>query len=1374
MLLSAGAPVGASVIASLAPPTDLQLSAGYSDIKLTWANPSQSTSGVQIERTLDDVTFQAIATLPPGATSYDDKGLAADTDYSYFVSEADGSAQSIPELASVFTTPTPPTNLAATLTTQNQVNEVDLAWSAAPGATQYFITRTDSKGTSTILGAAAGGGYADTTALPGDIYTYTVTAAGVGTSDSPPSSPLVVATPAAAVSSLKAIVRSSSEMDLSWEPSRGALKAPPMIYDSTNGVDYTLLTPTGISPARTSFAVKGLAAHTTTLFEVMRAGSMQSWFATTQAQTLPAVPTSLAATATTQGIQMSWSGDDDPSVAFQVYRQSPGSSDFALLDTTIASTYTDASAIRGQTYRYKIRAVDTLGMTSAFSQTAAAKAMRIVPEADVPVTDLYVNGATGSDMNSGLSEAMPFATIQAAADAAAQLQSQVAASGQPAPKVTVLIASGIYRETVTVSSNNTIFEPEPGADVTVSGLNAVTGAWASSPGASSIANVDLSAAGALDGGAAGQSASLQSQPVLGPSTTTPTDQVFYRVGDAYTEIPESRYPENPYPGLNETANQIQDDSTAPADQTLDGSTGTYETTFQIPDATQISATGPLSEPGTPNFTFADPNLSIFGSNAAAFLTGALIHILPGEQVPFSVNDGLWARTPGIVQYSEAADVEETGTIQSVSTVPGEVEFGVSPTVSTINSISETGNTVTVSATGTFAVGEPVTIADVAAAVAPGQPHADGFDGTFVVTSAGPNTFTYIDPDLNLGVGFGSPSITYTVNATSDIAQTQADQPRLTLYPSPGDYYYLSNFNSQVGFINQLNLGNEGGYENSFGIPLANWPAYVIDNTDADGNPSGDLYLHVENLPGYSTSDVEVKVRDVGFDLSGDANVTIKGIRLVAATVVTNDLSQDARLVGITAEYLSGYDRTGQADGANLQAVITRTSQGLGYAPITGYQNFISGIELLGRDDQLLDSTVEYCNANAVTIGYNSAIVSGCTIHDVDTMAGDNAGICAWYWSNYLNAAIAPTSADPILITHNTIYDSGRGLIVHRDPEKFVFILGNDLYNYGLQTTDCGATYTHVYGNGFGSDQYSRLAFNLVHDNFSVGAGLYIDNGTHEDSVDHNMIYNVVQGINDGPPQYGPGQPVQANTIDNNTIDQSPDQSSIVTNLDDSIGSTAVPAGQQTNFISPYASGGLNSGLPTPPRDIAMADLDSVEPNLAGFDDLWTKIGQTEVLGSLSNWVIRTAASPIGPNFELKNKATVAYQNIRLSPGAIPFGTPIFTPGSNVLSVAINPISDKATLTFPAALLRRSRYEIYRIVGNSVTALASFRDNGSSSYSWTDSSTPANQLVEYVVYTYAAGTRPPTLTNGMDLMRSDAAYQYSNVAFLSTLPSIQSQ
>ena len=133
------------------------------------------------------------------------------------------------------------------------------------------------------------------------------------------------------------------------------------------------------------------------------------------------------------------------------------------------------------------------------------------------------------------------------------------------------------------------------------------------------------------------------------------------------------------------------------------------------------------------------------------------------------------------------------------------------------------------------------------------------------------------------------------------------------------------------------------------------------------------------------------------------------------------------------------------------------------------------------------------------LGNNNTIYNN-VIHDVDYSAGDASAV---------NTGLSGLSKDHEVIG-NTMYNSGRGLFVHRKSSGIKFRY-NELYNAGIQMTDLGATYTYKTDGGG-----TEIAYNWIHDTLSVGGygahGIYLDNESSNYNVHHNVIWN---GVSDG-------------------------------------------------------------------------------------------------------------------------------------------------------------------------------------------------------------------------------------------------------------------
>jgi hypothetical protein len=82
----------------------------------------------------------------------------------------------------------------------------------------------------------------------------------------------------------------------------------------------------------------------------------------------PAVPSSLAATAGVQNVQLSWTPNTDPDLkGYYVYRAAEGQDFQRAGDLTPTPAYTDRAVESGKRYRYAVSAVDQAGNESARS-----------------------------------------------------------------------------------------------------------------------------------------------------------------------------------------------------------------------------------------------------------------------------------------------------------------------------------------------------------------------------------------------------------------------------------------------------------------------------------------------------------------------------------------------------------------------------------------------------------------------------------------------------------------------------------------------------------------------------------------------------------------------------------------------------------------------------------------------------------------------------------------------------------------------------------------------------------------------------------------------------------------------------------------------
>lgn len=227
--------------------------------------------------------------------------------------------------------------------------------------------------------------------------------------------------------------------------------------------------------------------------------------------------------------------------------------------------------------------------------------------------------------------------------------------------------------------------------------------------------------------------------------------------------------------------------------------------------------------------------------------------------------------------------------------------------------------------------------------------------------------------------------------------------------------------------------------------------------------------------------VEIKARRYALDLRGKSNVVVRGLKLFAATIVTDERSAHNLLDGLTIRYLSHFSE------------LERWQTGLSD----------SGIILAGQSNVLQNSVIAFSAGNGIALVGSGNIVSNSVIHDVDYSGGVGAGI---------NTGGGCRGA---VIVHNTIYDVGHRMI-DIGHLKNGLIAYNDLSHGGLQVTDFGGVYA-----ASTDGENTRICYNQIHDTDAASNGLerpnnskgvYIDNGSSNYVIDHNVTWNVDRAV----------------------------------------------------------------------------------------------------------------------------------------------------------------------------------------------------------------------------------------------------------------------
>lgn len=236
------------------------------------------------------------------------------------------------------------------------------------------------------------------------------------------------------------------------------------------------------------------------------------------------------------------------------------------------------------------------------------------------------------------------------------------------------------------------------------------------------------------------------------------------------------------------------------------------------------------------------------------------------------------------------------------------------------------------------------------------------------------------------------------------------------------------------------------------------------------------YVYLKLPPGVTPAALEAEAtrRRWAFDLSGMSHVTVSGFRVLAAGVNMADAEHCVidrcrfRWLGFRRDIRGGFNRDTKID---------IRSEGL-------------GIAIGGRHNTIRNSVVAYSVGDGVSVWGASNSVENCVVHDCDLSASD----------------CAPVTATGIghKITRCTIYNAGRSGLLNRHL-KAGRIEHNHIHHVGLMTSDLGGTYTY-WTDGGGT----IIAYNRIHDVWCPGyggSGIYIDNGSSNFDVHHNLCYN---------------------------------------------------------------------------------------------------------------------------------------------------------------------------------------------------------------------------------------------------------------------------
>ncbi len=405
--------VNITVVSTPSAPTLVTATAGNAQVTLTWSAPSDDggllVAGYNVYRGTSSGTETLLITLGDVLT-YTNTGLTNGQTYYYKVSaiNAMGEGPLSNELsAKPVTTPSAPMGLSAT----GNNGQVSLSWSTPNSnggttITGYKIYRGTSSGTETLLTTIGNVlTYTDSAVTNGQRYYYKVSA--VNSVGEGPLSSEASATPATVPSAPTDLTAAGgdAQVTLDWSaPSSngGASITGYRIYRGTSSGTETLLVSIGNAQTYTDTAVTNGQTYFYKVKAVNSKGdSAFSNEASATSMTVPSAPQTLIATSGDAQITLSWSvpsSDGGTTItAYKLYRGTSSGGETLLTVLGDVLDYTDTAVTIGQTYYYKVSAVNAIGEGALSNEASAAPvADELDPTVVIlsPEDDIYNNTGT--------------------------------------------------------------------------------------------------------------------------------------------------------------------------------------------------------------------------------------------------------------------------------------------------------------------------------------------------------------------------------------------------------------------------------------------------------------------------------------------------------------------------------------------------------------------------------------------------------------------------------------------------------------------------------------------------------------------------------------------------------------------------------------------------------------------------------------------------------------------------------------------------------------------------------------------------------------------------------------------------------------------
>ncbi|MFH1435689.1 MAG: right-handed parallel beta-helix repeat-containing protein [Pseudomonadota bacterium] len=272
-----------------------------------------------------------------------------------------------------------------------------------------------------------------------------------------------------------------------------------------------------------------------------------------------------------------------------------------------------------------------------------------------------------------------------------------------------------------------------------------------------------------------------------------------------------------------------------------------------------------------------------------------------------------------------------------------------------------------------------------------------------------------------------------------------------------------------------------------------WHTILFDDIrllDVEGEwlqAGGQLHLLVPGGANPNTLRIEVKTMGYAVDFSEREHIHLRDVTVWGGSI-NMDGAEHCVVDGIRNYYPS--------------ALVIGSSgwRGLGSVPIH-FGTPGTGLTVGGRFNTVSNSEIAHGWCDGISLYGESNTVEGCHIYDLG-------------WSGTDCAAITMGGRGHS-VRRNHLHRTGRSVLLHRTTQASI-IEHNEIHDGGLMMLDLGATYTYQ-TDGEGTE----IVHNLIYDIPGEGAlwwrngahtGIYLDEGSSNFVVHHNVIYNVGTGV----------------------------------------------------------------------------------------------------------------------------------------------------------------------------------------------------------------------------------------------------------------------